>query len=48
MQAGDEGAVGAGGGDVVQDDAVELVEVVGGPAVFLQELWSGELRGGGI
>lgn len=47
MQAGDEGAAGAGGGDVVQDDAVELVDVVGVSAV-LQELGPRELGGGGI
>lgn len=47
MQAGDQGAAGAGSGDVVEDDAVELVDVVGVPTV-LQELGPRELGGGGI
>lgn len=48
MKARDEGAVRrADGGDVVQDDAVERVDIVGASAV-LQEFGPGELRGRGI
>lgn len=47
MEAGDQGAAGAGSGDVVEDDAVEFVDIVGVSTV-LQKLGSRELGGSGI